>query len=96
MNKIKEECDLETPVILYFYSNKGDCPDCKEQGFILSYLKRTTNAQIYSIDVNTDNGAVRALKAIYNITNTPSIIINEDTYKEFTNLKTIMEVIEET
>jgi len=93
MTTIKEECKNEATNIVYFYSNKGDCPECREQGFILSYLKRTENINIYSIDINTNNNAVRTLKKLYNIKTAPTLIINKDTHEGFKTLNQLKELI---
>ncbi|MFA6088863.1 MAG: hypothetical protein WC755_03290, partial [Candidatus Woesearchaeota archaeon] len=30
-----KECDVQHDFILYFYSNKGYCKDCKQEGFVI-------------------------------------------------------------
>lgn len=85
--KIKEECSTNTTSLIYFYSNTGDCDKCEEQGFILSYLhKKLPNINIYSFDINIEDPALKALKELYNITTTPTIMINKKVHTGFMNL----------
>jgi hypothetical protein len=93
MTKIKEECNNEAVNIIYFYSNEGECRDCADQGFILSYLKRTEKVNIYSIDINTNNNAVRTLKEVYKIRSAPTLIIDKDVYEGFKTLNQLKEIM---
>lgn len=96
MTKIKEQCEIETENIIYFYSNLGDCDECSDQGYILSHLKRTNNVNIYSVDINTNNNAVRTLKQVYGIKSAPTLIIGNEVYEGFLTLNQIREIIEPT
>ena len=37
MKKVAAKCNLKPVFILYFYSNNGDCKDCEDQGYALTY-----------------------------------------------------------
>lgn len=90
LKKQNNECEIENDHIIYFYSNLGDCGECKEQGFVLSFLhKKYPSLSIYSFDINIDNPALRTIKEVYKITKAPSLIINEKTYSGFKNSKEI-------
>lgn len=66
--RLAEACDLEPVVVLYFYSNEGDCPDCDRAGAALSYLRETYPAlRVYSFDYNLDLGALSTLIAVEKI-----------------------------
>jgi hypothetical protein len=85
LKKIQGECGGNFNFIHYFYSNNGDCKQCKDQGFILLYIrKKFDNVRIYSYDINNNNFALSALKKLYGIKNTPSIIINDKVLEGFT------------
>lgn len=78
-----EECQSDlsynTSTILYFYSNEGDCPECEQQGMVLSYLRQKyTGMKVYSFDININSPPLPVLKSIYDITSAPSIVINDD------------------
>ncbi|MCC7575101.1 hypothetical protein KO361_05925 [Candidatus Woesearchaeota archaeon] len=93
MTKIKEQCETEVTNIVYLYSNEGDCKECADQGFILSYLKRTEKVNIYSVDININNNAVRTLKQVYNVKTAPTLIINQEKHEEFKTLNQLKELI---
>src|SRR3989344_6376947 len=39
MQQISQKCKEKQLFILYFYSNDGDCKDCKRQGYVLTDLR---------------------------------------------------------
>lgn len=88
--KTKKECNINKDLVLYFYSNKGDCPKCEEQGFILNYMhKKYPKLSIYSFDINMKNNALSTVKKIYGVKKRPSIIINNKLYSGFKSKKEI-------
>ena len=88
--KKKKECNINKDLVLYFYSNKGDCPKCEEQGFILNYMhKKYPKLSIYSFDINMKNNALSTVKKIYGVKKRPSIIINNKLYSGFKSKKEI-------
>lgn len=95
MKKVNKECNQTNPLILYFYSNQGDCPTCKEQGFVLNYLHRKyPSINIYSFDTNINDIALDTIKDIYGIKKeTPALIISDKVYIGFRNSKDIEKLI---
>lgn len=91
LKRSKEECSKDFDLVLYFYSNEGDCPKCEEQGNVLTYLhKKYPKLNIYSFDVNIENPALRTIKRLYDIEGQPpTIVVNEDTYHGFMSSKEI-------
>ncbi len=63
MQEISEKCGKFKPVyIIYFYSNKGDCADCRRMGDVLTYLRETyPGLRVYSFDYHLDLSALRTL-----------------------------------
>lgn len=90
-----QECNINTNIILYFYSNKGNCDKCENQGYVLSYIhEKYNNTKIYSFDYNIDNSAITTLKKTYNLTaELPVMIINEETYYGFKDRTDIENII---
>ncbi len=91
------ECNLSKNIILYFYSNLGDCEKCEEQGFVLDYLReKNTQLNIYSFDINIENLALNTFKRLYKIENekAPIVIINDNYVTGFRNKKEMEPVIE--
>lgn len=79
MKRLAKECKNLKPVfVLYFYSNKGDCPGCAEAGYALSYLRETyPGLRVYSFDYNLDLGALKTLRAVLGIEEPlPAFVIN--------------------
>lgn len=80
--RISEKCGKESYFIIYIYSNEGDCPDCTEEGYVLTYLReKYPDLRVYSFDKNLDLSAVKTLLSIFNIDGElPAIILNEKVY----------------
>lgn len=78
---------LNRSVILYFYSNEGDCPKCGEQGTVLSYIKELyPGLMVYSFDLNFDSPVVDLYKGLYNIeSQAPVLILNENVHEGYLN-----------
>lgn len=78
--RTNEECGISQVPVLYFYSNAGDCPQCQEQGYTLTYLRREyPHLRVYAFDVNVENPALDTVKRIHGITETPTIVIGNQT-----------------
>lgn len=95
MKKINEKCGFNYTTILYFYSNKGDCPKCESQAFVLGHLKeKYEGIFLYSFDINMDNAALNTIKQIYDVGNeTPSLVVNEKILSGFKDLGELEGVI---
>lgn len=96
LEKIKKECNKDTPVILYFYSNLGDCDECEKQGYVLTYLKKKEDdLNVFSFDINLDNSVINSLKEIYGLDNRklPVIIIDEKVYEGFIEIEELNEIL---
>lgn len=74
--------------VLYFYSNEGDCTDCDNAGYALSYLRDTyPTLRVYSFDYNLDLGALKTFIAITKVKrDLPAFVINGKQYYGFTSL----------
>ncbi len=78
--KLKERCNFNYSIILYFYNSK--CDKCNDQGMILTDLKRkyANELMVFSFDADLDLSTIDAFKKIYNIVEFPTLIINEKKY----------------
>ncbi|MEN9880985.1 MAG: hypothetical protein RLZZ308_168 [Candidatus Parcubacteria bacterium] len=88
--KLAEKCGaIKKPVfIIYFYSNEGDCPDCKKEGYVLTRLKeKYPELRVYSFDYNLDLSIIDSLKAIYRVESALPALVVED--KMYTGYKSI-------
>ena len=96
MKKINKECGQNKSLILFFYTNEDDCPSCKEQGFILTWLRRNyADIYIYSFDYTLENPALETLKTMFSITETPATVIDGQTYHSFMTKAELQKIMEE-
>jgi thiol-disulfide isomerase/thioredoxin len=79
MRKLREECSYNATTILFFYTSVNKCDDCIAQGIVLDQLKKKdpNKYMIFAIDVDSKLGIVNALKVYFNVTQVPTLIINE-------------------
>lgn len=90
------QCDVKTPVILFFYSNLEDFVDEAEKiGRILSTLKNdNSEIMIYSFDYDLDINLINALKFKYDIDARNAIVVNEETLiKNLNNINDIKDAL---
>ena len=82
LKKVAEKCDFPPVFILYFYSNEGDCADCKKAGYALTYLRKEyPGLRIYSFDYNLDLSALKTLITMYEVKDElPAIFMNGEVY----------------
>lgn len=84
--------------IIYFYSNKGDCPECEREGYVLTRLKeKYPDLRVYSFDYNLDLSAVDSMKRIYKITSSlPALVIEDKTYIGFKSVEDLEALLPDT
>lgn len=93
---LKKNCAYDTTTVLYFYKIR-DCDECVAQGLVLDSLKKNLQSKlmVFAVDQDTDLGIVNLLKATYNITTFPFIVVNEHTelrgFYNKTALRTIIQ-----
>ncbi len=88
MRKLSKSCHLTPVVVLYFYSNAGDCPACDRAGYALSYLRQTyPRLRVYSFDYHLNLGALKTLIQVEKIKpDLPAFVIQGKRYYGFTSL----------
>ncbi|HET8581108.1 MAG TPA: thioredoxin family protein [Candidatus Paceibacterota bacterium] len=93
--QVADKCDIKPVVIMYFYSNAGDCADCTQQGYVLTSLAdRYPDVRIYSFDYNLDLGALQTLISIDKIPDTlPALVINGKVYTGFKDMDAIHAIL---
>ncbi|MBI2410154.1 hypothetical protein HYV30_03905 [Candidatus Kaiserbacteria bacterium] len=81
-------CRTKPTAVLYFYSNSGDCPDCDNAGYALSYLRDTyPTLRVYSFDYHLNLGALKTLIAVNKVKDTlPAFIIDGKVSYGFSSL----------
>lgn len=95
IGKVNEKCGTKPITIIYFYSNRGDCVDCKKEGYVLTKLREEyPELRIYSFDYNLDLSVVKTMKSIYQIKNTlPALVISDESYYGFKTPEEIERII---
>ncbi|MCS7134629.1 MAG: hypothetical protein NZ889_02110 [Candidatus Pacearchaeota archaeon] len=87
LERIKEECNEDFDLVLFFYTNKkndplGSVAACEDQGLIIDQIvrEREKKINVFAFDINSKNVASITLRKKYNITRAPSLVINGKTY----------------
>ena len=87
--QLAKTCNLKPTIVLYFYTNSGECKDtCDRASYALSYLRQTyPSIRVYSFDYNLNLGALKTLESIEKIQpQFPAFVINHKQYSGFTTL----------
>ncbi|MBN2368781.1 hypothetical protein JXC34_07195 [Candidatus Woesearchaeota archaeon] len=81
--RTKKVCNEDIINILYFYS-KDYCNICHNQGTILTYFKAKLEDDILIFPINVDltekEDFIKLLRLQYNITELPTLIVNDEKY----------------
>jgi thiol-disulfide isomerase/thioredoxin len=87
--KLASACGTNPTIVLYFYSNAGDCTDCDRAGYALSYLRDAFPAlRVYSFDYNLELSALKTFIAVTKVQNNlPSFVINDKHVSGFISLE---------
>ncbi len=78
---MQETCGIDKPIVLYFYTNFGDCVDCGDQGLVLTNVHRQyPQFNIYSFEFAENNPAIEFLKEKYVLEEhrLPTVIIDNE------------------
>lgn len=80
-----KQCGQKPLTILYFYSNEGDCTDCKKIGYVLTSMREDYDQlHVYAFDYNIGLSVIDTLKSIYKLDNDlPILVINRKAYYGF-------------
>ena len=93
-----ENIDDNTVFILYFYSNKGSCTDCQNEGYVLTKLHELyPQIRIYSFDYDFNIPTIETLKSMYSIENKlPALFINGKVQYGLKTIDDIKKIIPQT
>jgi len=89
MRKVAAKCDIAPTVILYFYSNAGDCRDCTRQGYVLNKLGDDLDTlRVYAFDANLNLSALKTLLNINKVSDTlPALVVENELHEGFVSLE---------
>lgn len=97
MQQMDQKCKQKPLFILYFYSNQGDCDDCKKQGYVLTDLRNEyPELRVYSFDYNLDYSIIKTLQSFFKVKDAlPAMVIGDNTYYGFKSREDIEKLIPE-
>jgi len=92
-NKFNNVCEQNVDTVIYFFSK--DCVTCDDQGFVLTYLKGKFDEKllIFALDADLDEPSLLVLKNYFNVTEFPTMIINNDKYEGFHSKDEIINIL---
>lgn len=90
-----KQCGQKPLTIIYFYSNTGNCDDCKKLGYVLTSMREDyKELHVYAFDYNIGLSVIDTLKSIYKLNNElPILIINKKPYYGFKTREQIEELM---
>jgi hypothetical protein len=87
-------CNENIASILYFH--KVDCSACAKQSIILDKVSSEyPEVRIYWLDKDTDTPALKTMTSLFNIKDSPALVIGEKTYNGFQSYEQIESYIPE-
>ena len=95
LKEMKDWCEFNQTVILYFYEKKDLCPDCDGQAFVLTDLNKEIDAEIaiFSFDSDLELPSVSTLELFYNITSYPCIVVEDNAYCKLYNKNQLIDLL---
>ncbi len=91
--KTRDLCNMELSTILYFYSTEEKCPECEQQAFILTYLKKRFKDRLLNFALDGDydkEPMIQILKKTYDINQFPTIVVNDEKFEGLTDKDTVL------
>jgi hypothetical protein len=88
-------CGKHSVNILYFYESDDVCSKCSTQGYVLTSLKDKFKDKllVFSLDASSDEPMVKIIKNVYNLEDTPSIVIDDEVISGFTSEDQLISLI---
>ncbi len=82
LKQIRQNCDMDQTVILYFYKNGVDCKLCDEQSFVLTHINKRIDEEvaIFSFDTDLEIPSVDVLIQYYGVNEYPCLVIEDETF----------------
>jgi len=76
LSEYREECDADEDKVLFFFDNSTDS---QRQGSVLDEIVRDTDLQVFAFNMETEDSVILdTLQIDYNISQTPTMILNDD------------------
>lgn len=91
--RTKNLCGSDIVTILYFFSDEQECPQCDNQAFVLTYLKKVFKDKllIFSFDSKFSQEAmISILESTYDVSKYPSLVIEGEKYEGLMKTKEVL------
>ena len=91
----EKACGKDSVYILFFYQEDEACGQCSTQGYVLTSLKDSFGDKllVFSLDAASDEPMVSLMKNVYNITETPSVVVDDEAKSGFLEEDTLLMLI---
>ena len=92
----KNLCGQDVVTILYFFSDQETCPDCDEQAFVLTYLKKRLGDKLLNFALDEqylDEPMIEILKESFVVSSFPSLVVEGEIVEGFTNVDDLLPLI---
>lgn len=92
--RFKKNCNSNLTTVLYFYSIR-DCDECGDQGTVLDYLQsKVDELYIFPVDAFENLTIMSAIRNIFDIDTTPSIVVDGSTvFEGLQNRETLTQLL---
>ena len=93
--KMKETCDINQTVILFFYKKKEYCEDCDAQSFVLTDINKEIDDEIaiFSFDSDLELPSIKSLEVFFNVSSFPCTVVEGNTYCGLKNKDAVIDII---
>lgn len=91
---ITKHCEQDSISVLYFYSVPNE--ECEKQGKILDSIQNSefkNKIRVFVMNINSEEKIVQTIKKTYNITITPTIIIDEKKHEGLIEQEDLQNII---
>ena len=94
--KMESQCGEQKIDIIYFYS-KEDCDRCRDQGTVLTAIRRNYKDDIMVYPLDTDLGMenIQFMESYYNVQKYPSLVVQGEVYNGFRTREELNQIINE-
>jgi len=91
MHQLSERCSIKPTSIIYFYSNKEECPDCVKQAYVLSYLReKYPRLRVYAFDYDLNLSAIDTLIKLNKVERRfPALVLPDNVLYGFTSIENV-------
>ncbi len=84
LKKMKEDCEIETSILSFFFKDAKECDKCDDQSFILTDIKLRADEEvsIFAYDLDLDLPNIRILADYYDIEDyqLPCVVVDENVF----------------